>query len=353
MPPGIEFKAYLDVVEDGRTALIADWIVCDPEANGWIIQEVWGQNFCYSNAEAGEVKESHVWEAWRVQGGQLLDACQQEWTDRHDVWPAPPTFGTEGTQGQFSFSGVVYWAEDLTPDSEGFMVDGRRWISTGGPLGQLFNVATREWGDSWSKGYIEAVHGEDLDRALMQRKPDPDLEDVPDYHPGNKFDVTAVESAGARDWAVTANLSGRDFYHGTTTDNGEQIRLGGFSLDVTQANGSHQGPGVYLTSDSEEAAGYAYGVGAIVIARYIGVKPAVKVHLNRGSWGDVDKMEKYASNRTIENRTEIMDRRSRDLSGMAQEEGYGALYIYPEKHLLVFNPKDVRVVKVVNLEDLQ
>ncbi|MFK0222921.1 hypothetical protein ACIQWN_32625 [Streptomyces vinaceus] len=351
MPPRIT-AATANCHEEGQFFTTATWVAPE-DATGWIVQEFWSDEYVCVGAEDPQRSESHYWEAWRVVDGQIQDAQGYVWPDAHDIWTCP-AYGRPATRGELVVNATVFWADAFEPEAEGFAVhgDGRRWIARSGPLCALEHLMPRSCHERWDAGFVTAAFGE------LRRKPrkvDPEFADDPEYRPGEKYDVTSGASQAAREWAATVNVSERLFYHGTTVESARAAFAGGFSLETAKRNGRRQGQAIYLTKKLSEAVTYATGetdgrvaMGAVLAVRYRGSKPVTKLLMER-MMGQLSTTDCYTSKKADDAwDLDVVD--EKEIAALAQEEGYGAVLLSPYGHLLVFDPHDIEIVDMQELD---
>ncbi|MFJ6636887.1 hypothetical protein ACIQMR_36940 [Streptomyces sp. NPDC091376] len=314
---------------NGEYYLGVNWLLAGA-TDGCVVEELRIARTGWRKDGSPIQREFSFWLAWPVQGGKVLTP------EVHDNWVIP---GNKAPVGQLDFSAHIYWAPGVTPDHLGFQYsdEGARWeANSPSATDSLQYVRTRERHLTW-----------DNNIQTKNRKPDPEL---PREKPEPKYDVTKGQVRTTRAWATSENVRNRQFYHGTNVAAGKKIESQGFK-DMPAVNGRRQGNGIYLTLKEDEAQNYADYTGSVVVAQYTGPRPILKVHMVNNGYG-VESMHARTSSKRSADDLKIMKTEDQ-LVSFALENGFGALYLTPAKHLIVPDPRDLTVLGVLNLQDLK
>lgn len=163
---------------------------CEPDMNGYIIQEVW-RTESYGSDGAGIEYEhnSHYWEAWRVRNGIVLDANDASLGGApHDSWYNAPSATRIGKFGSWWIRGNVFWSANFSPTTEGFSPGGAPEAgyllsSPSGPMCHLVGLFDHSRGKEWDARPTE----EFARRQILLLRSDFDAEEIVDELKGCGF----------------------------------------------------------------------------------------------------------------------------------------------------------------------
>ncbi|MFB7053410.1 hypothetical protein ACFCXT_09790 [Streptomyces vinaceus] len=328
------------------------------ETDGWIAQDTHGME-SYTLADGTRrTARTDYWMVWKVENGNVVDPDGQVVPGPHDEWFEidPPT-DRSGTSGEVHYTAGVSWIEvdEFEPEMAGFTPRGSGWYSMDEPGVDQITCLTREWRRTWINSCEQPIQPSD-GRAPTHTEYSELKRTARKREPGEKYEVSSGSSVDARRWAAAENIKNKSFYHGTSSECSAKILSGGgrFTLDTT-VNGRHQGDGVYMTRNIDEAARYSGDEGTIFEVRYTGERAILKVRLEEEGTG---YKVRQATSFTTKGRNDddsvlttdgVTTVEEGNIARFAESQGYGAVYITPHKHLLVFRPDEATIRRWIDL----